>query len=83
MSEKQYRQDKDREERKCQRSSSKLDISILEVRDPLSHASDASNDVAMGDHDTLGDACGAAGVHDDGEVRRLWLSAVDCYCRDR
>lgn len=63
--------------------SSESDIDILEVRDSLSHASDSSNDVAMGDHDTLGDACGAAGVHDDGDVRGLWLSAVYCYCGDR
>ena len=44
------------------------DSDILEVRDSLGHASNASNDVAMGDHDTLGDACGAAGVHDDRDV---------------
>lgn len=60
-----------------------LIFGILEVRDSLSHASDTSNDVAMGDHDTLGDASGAAGVHDDRDVRGLWLSAVYCYCRDR
>lgn len=71
------------EGRKCQRNSSEPDIGILEVRNSLSHASDSSNDVAMGDHDTLGDACGAAGVHDDGDVRGLWLSAVNCHCRDR
>lgn len=57
-------------ERKGRRGS-QCDIGILEVRDSLSHASDASDDVAMGDHDTLGDACGAAGVHDDRDVRGL------------
>lgn len=67
----------------CQRNSSEWDMGILEVRNPLSHASDSSNDVAMGDHDTLGDACGATGVHDDGDVRGLWLPAVHCYCRNR
>lgn len=44
------------------------DVGILEVWNSLSHASNPSNDVAMGDHDTLGDASGAAGVHDDGDV---------------
>lgn len=44
------------------------DFFILEVWDSFSHASDTSNDVAMGDHDTLGDACGAARVHDDGDI---------------
>lgn len=39
-------------------------IGILDVRKSLGHATDSSNDVAMGDHDTLGDACGATGVHD-------------------
>lgn len=43
-------------------------LGILEVRNSLGHPSDSSNDVAMGDHDTFGDACGAAGVHDDGDV---------------
>lgn len=74
---------KTKEDGKCQRNSRESDILILEVRNSLSHASDSSNDVAMGDHDTLGDACGAAGVHDDGDVRGLWLSAVRCYSRDR
>lgn len=69
--------------RVCQSKSSDSDYGILEVRNSFSHASDSSNDVAMGDHDTLGDARWTAGVHDDGDVRGLWLSAVYCYCRDR
>lgn len=56
--------------------SAQTEILILEIRDPLCHACDASNQVAMGDHDTLGDARGAAGVHDDSDVRRLRVSAV-------
>lgn len=44
------------------------DGGILEVWNALSHARNPSNEVAMGDHDTLGDASGAAGVHDDGDV---------------
>lgn len=74
---------RDEEDRRCHRNSCEPDIDILEVRNSLSHASDPGHDVAMGDHDTLGDARGAAGVHDDGDVRSLWLSAVYCYCRDR
>lgn len=53
---------------KMSENSEKSDIDILEVRDSLRHACDASNEVAMGDHDTLGDACGAAGVHDNCDV---------------
>lgn len=53
---------------------------LLEVRNALSHASDSSNEVAMGDHDTLGDACGATGVHDDSNVSGLRLFSVYCYC---
>lgn len=45
-----------------------LGFGILEVWNSLSHASNPSNDVAMGDHDTLGDASGATGVHDDSDV---------------
>lgn len=44
------------------------DAGIPEVWNSLSHASNPSNDVAMGDHDTLGDASGATGVHDDSDV---------------
>lgn len=51
---------------KCQ--TEECDISILEVRNSLCHAINPSDDVAMGDHDTLGDACGTAGVHDDSDV---------------
>lgn len=35
---------------------------------PLSHSRDTSDDVAMGDHDTLWYARGSAGVHDDRNV---------------
>lgn len=63
---------------KMSENSEESDIDILEVRDSLRHACDASNEVAMGDHDTLGDACGAAGVHDNCDVWGLWLSAVYC-----
>lgn len=55
-------------------------LCILEVRDSLSHAGNAGDDVAMGDHDTLRNARGAAGVHDDGDVRGLGLSALHCNC---
>lgn len=44
------------------------DVGILEVWNSLSHASNPSNEVAMGDHDALGDASGATGVHDDCDV---------------
>ena len=48
---------------------------VLEVGDALGHAGDAGDDVAMGDHHALGDARGAAGVHDDSDVRRRRLPA--------
>lgn len=54
--------------RKCQRNGLKSEIGVLEVRNSLSHASDTGNDVAVGDRDTLGDACGATGVHDDSNI---------------
>lgn len=41
---------------------------LPQVGYPLSHACDASDDVAMGDHDALWYACGSAGVHDDRDV---------------
>lgn len=44
------------------------DVGILEVWNSLCHAGNPGDDVAMGDHDTLGDASGAAGVHDDSDV---------------
>lgn len=48
---------------------------LPQVGYPFCHASDASNDVAMGDHDALGYASGAAGVHDDSDVRGQGLPA--------
>lgn len=44
------------------------DAGILEVWNSLCHAGNPGDDVAVGDHDTLGDASGAAGVHDDSDV---------------
>lgn len=45
-----------------------LNLSLPQVGDPLSHACNAGNDVAMGDHDSLRKAGGTTGVHDDCDV---------------
>lgn len=71
------------EDNKDRKRQSKSDIDVLEVRNPLSHACDSSNDVAVGNHDALGDACGATGVHDDSDVRGFWRFAADSDFRDR
>lgn len=62
---------------------SRVNLCVLEVGNSLCHPGDAGDDVAMGDRDPLGDARGAAGVHDDGDVRRLRLSGVSRYCAHR
>ncbi len=60
----------------CQRNS-------LQVRNAFSHAGDASDDVAMGDHDSFRNACRAAGVHDHCDIRRDRLPAGHHYCTQR
>lgn len=53
---------------------------VLEVGDPLRHAGDASDEVAVGDHDALGDPRGAAGVHDDSDAGGDGLHARSGHC---
>lgn len=43
-------------------------ICLPQVGYPPGHSRDASDDVAVGDHDTLWYARGSAGVHNDGNV---------------
>ena len=43
---------------------------LPQSRHPLRDAGDARQEVAVGDEHALGDPRGAAGVHDDGQVRR-------------
>lgn len=40
-----------------------------QVWDPLSHSSYPSNQVAMGDHNSFGNSCGSACVHDHCDIR--------------
>lgn len=43
-------------------------VLVPQVGYPLCHPCNAGDDVAMGDHDALWNACGTTGVHDDCNV---------------
>lgn len=48
--------------------------------DPLRHPSDPGNDVAVGDHDPLGQPGGPTCVHDDGDIRGHWGALRFVFC---
>lgn len=55
---------------------------LLQVWDTLSHSSYPSNDVTVRDHDSFGDACGTASVHDHGDISGNGLPPLHPHWRE-